>query len=138
MDWTLVFIVAMPLAFVGILFAMYRFGIGRTDWNPPPHSASTEPSDTAKLKIIAGFSLLLYFFALFYAGPLVAAFLLAVVLAFDAICVLVFTSIQEVVFWLKEPKLDTQTGAIVERRPFLRRFLWNFLNSFEALFYLVP
>lgn len=141
MSWELLFIFGVPLLFAAVLLAMYKFGVGTTDWSAypsPERQPYKEPSDREKVRTIAIVSGILYLILLFAAGPFAAAVLLAALLAFQLSCVLIFTAVQEVVFWIKGPKLDPETRAIVARRPFLRRLLWNFLNSFDVYFHIVP
>ena len=136
MNWTLVFILAMPALFAAFVFGMYKFGVGKTDWNAYPSAEVgpyEEPSDLKQIKIIGTLSLILYVLMILTMGPFAAAVVLAVLLALLAVGSLIVTIVQEIIFRLRGPKIDPESGAIVERRPFFRRWLWNFFNSFEIL-----
>lgn len=133
MDWKLVFIFAMPALFAAVVFGMYKLRIGMTDWNSYPSlDPSQYPKDTdaTKVKMIAAMSALVYVLLLFVAGPFVAAAVLAALMLVLALGSLIFTAVQELVFRLKGPKLDPETGAIVQRKPFRQRLLWNYADSF--------
>ena len=133
MNWALAFIVAMPLLFAAFVFGMYKLRVGVTDWSAYPSlDPSQYPKDTdaTKMKMIAAMCALLYVLLLFVAGPFAAALALAILMVVLALGSLVFTMVQELIFWLKGPKLDPETGAIVQRKPFRQRLLWNYADSF--------
>lgn len=133
MKWTLFFVFAMPALFAAVLLGMYKFGVGKTDWNPPPPAGPyEEPTDGKKLVFIAWISLALYVVMLASVGPWGAAVALAVVLGLLLAGSLIFTCVQQIIFLVRGP-IDPTTNGIVERRPFFSRLLHNFLNSFAII-----
>ena len=126
MDWTLVFIFAMPLAVVLFIIWMIAGGYTKTGAIPPDTEPNPYPErfDAMGRWMLGGATVILYVVVAIGIHPLAAAILFAILLLIDAAGALIWTVGQEVL---------ARRRSIAPAVPFRTRLFRNFRDFYASI-----